>query len=189
LKREKLLELINKLLASSHVSKKTLEKFLWLALWATQLWPAMRTWLHSLCRDLHSIPASQFSVDPGSWRGVCLRIRFIVFVRKPPHSAIPIQGHLIQVRHQPVQTKHDLFSCALSDKRIWLRIRDPYSTKRKLSQSSQRVLQLYLTWLNHLPPVRTMWPKQQWSGTCVADAYAAGEACGNSVSIRSVLLV
>jgi hypothetical protein len=28
LKREKLLELINKLLASSHVSKKTLEKFL-----------------------------------------------------------------------------------------------------------------------------------------------------------------
>jgi len=23
-----------------------------------------------------------------------------------------------------------------------------------------------------------MWPKQQWSGTCVADAYAAGEACG-----------
>jgi len=43
IKREKLLDLIRKLLASSHVSKKSLEKFLGLALWATQLWPAMRT--------------------------------------------------------------------------------------------------------------------------------------------------
>ena len=67
LKRDKLLSLIEKLLSSSHCSKKTLEKFLGLALWCTQLWPAMRTWLHYLYRDLHAIPASQFSVDPGSW--------------------------------------------------------------------------------------------------------------------------
>ena len=45
-KRKKLLELLDKLHASSNTSRKTLEKFLGLALWATQLWPAMRTWLH-----------------------------------------------------------------------------------------------------------------------------------------------
>ena len=66
-KRQKLLDLLQKLQSSSHCSRKTLEKFLGLALWVTQLWPDMRIWLHNLYRDLHSIPASQFSVDPGNW--------------------------------------------------------------------------------------------------------------------------
>ena len=178
-KRDKLITLLEKLQSSSHCSKKTLEKFLGLALWATQLWPAMRTWLHYLYRDLHAIPASQFSVDPGSWEEVCSCVSDdLIFVRKPPFTAIPIQGHLIQVRHQPVTNKSDLFACSLSDKRVWLRIRDPNSSKRKLSTSSQRILSMYVTWLNHLPPVRTMWPKQQWTGLCVADAFASGTQSG-----------
>ena len=178
-KRDKLLELISKLLGSSHCSKKSLEKFLGLALWATQLWPSMRTWLHYLYKDLHAIPASQFSVDPGCWDNVCECVSdSLIFTRKPPFSAIPINGQLIQVRHQVVQTKADLLSCALSDKRIWLRIRDPNSSKRKLSQSSIRILNMYLKWLKCLPPVRSMWPKIQWQGLCVADAYASGDACG-----------
>ena len=102
----------------------------------------------------------------------------LIFTRKPPFSAIPINGQLIQVRHQAVQTKSDLSSCALSDKRIWLRIRDPNSSKRKLSQSSTRILNMYLKWLKCLPPVRTMWPRVQWQGLCVADAYASGDNCG-----------
>ena len=179
LKRDKLLSLIDKLLSSSHCSKKTLEKFLGLALWCTQLWPAMRTWLHYLYRDLHAIPASQFSVDPGSWESVCACISdSLIFTRKPPHSAIPINGQLVQVRHQPVKSKSDLFACSLSDKRVWLRIRDPNSAKRKLSADSTRILKMYLTWLGQLPPIRTMWPKQQWHGLCVADAYATGDQCG-----------
>ena len=100
------------------------------------------------------------------------------FHRKPPFSAIPLNGHLIQVRHQPVTTKSDLFACSLSDKRIWLRIRDPNSSKRKISPSSQRILKLYVEWLSHLPPIRTMWPKHQWHGLCVADPYASGHQCG-----------
>ena len=164
---------------TSHCSKKSLEKFLGLALRVTQLWPSMRTWLHYLYRDLHSIPASQFSVDPGSWETVCNCISdSLVFVQKPPFSAIPINGHLIQVRHQQVKTKQDLMTCALSDKRVWLRIRDPNSTKRKLSQSSIRILQMYLKWIQHLPPVKSMWPKPHWQGICVADAYATGDRCG-----------
>ena len=175
----KLLDLIQKLLCSSHCSKKSLEQFLGLALWATQLWPAMRTWLHYLYRDLHSIPASQFSVDPGSWESVCHCLSDDpVFVRKPPHSAIPVNGHLIQVRHQAVSTKPYLFKCALSDKRIWLRARDPQSSKRKLAPASTRILKMYSSWLSQLSPVKTMWPKPLWNGLCVADAYAAGDKCG-----------
>ena len=125
-KRQKLMELLEKLLTSTHCSKKTLERFLGLALWITQLWPEMRIWLHYLYRDLHSIPASQFSVDSGSWEELIACVsEDLVFVRKPRFSAIPLQGHLVQVGHQPVKSRSDLRSCALSDKRIWLRVRDP----------------------------------------------------------------
>ena len=99
-------------------------------------------------------------------------------MRKPPHSAIPVHGHLIQVRHQAVSTKPDLFKCALSDKRIWLRIRDPQSSKRKLAPASIRILKMYSSWLSQLSAVKTMWPKPLWNGLCVADAYAAGDKCG-----------
>ena len=178
-KRRKLVELLEKLLASSHCSKKTLERFLGLALWITQLWPEMRIWLHYLYRDLHSIPASQFSVDPGGWEELIACVsEDLIFVRKPRFSAIPLNGHLVQVRHQPVKSRSDLRTCALSDKRIWLRVRDPNSSKRKLSPSSIRMLRMYLSWLGRLSPVQSMWPKHTWSGLCVADAYAAGSKCG-----------
>ena len=107
------------------------------------------------------------------------------FIRKPAFTAIPIQGHLIQVRHQPVQSKADLMQCSLSDKRVWLRIRDPNSSKRKLSSSSQRIIKMYMQWLTHIPPVRTMWPKHQLSGTCAADAYATGDNAGIGGCINS----
>ena len=138
-KRQKLLDLLTKLQSSSHCSRKTLEKFLGLALWVTQLWPDMRIWLHNLYRDLHWIPASQFSVEPGNWDQILSCISDdLIFTSKPPHTAIPVQGHLVQVRHHAVSTKLDLHNCLLSDKRIWLRIRDPNSSKRKLSLSSIR---------------------------------------------------
>ena len=178
-KRRKLLELLDKLLTSTHCSKKTLERFLGLALWITQLWPEMRIWLHYLYRDLHSIPASQFSVDSGSWEDLISCIsEDLIFVRKPRFSAIPLQGHLVQVRHQPVKSRSDLRSCALSDKRIWLRVRDPNTSKRKLSTASMRMLHTYKVWLGRLSPIQSMWPKPHWTGLCVADAYAAGSKCG-----------
>ena len=139
----------------------------------------MRTWLHFLYRDLHSIPASQYSVDPGAWDEVCEAISDdLKFLRVPRFTAIPLHGHLIQVRHKSVKSKADLKSCIFSDKRIWLRIRDPNSSKRKLSPDSQRILMMYQQWLDVLPPVVSMWPKPCWEGTCVADAFAHGQECG-----------
>ena len=103
-KRHKLLELLQKMMSSNHCSRRTLERFLGLALWVTQLWPEMRIWLHYLYKDLYSIPASQFSIDPGSWDEVlrCLSNE-LTFTSKPQHTAIPINGQLIQVRHHSVQ--------------------------------------------------------------------------------------
>ena len=179
LKRNKLLDLLRRLTSSNHGSKKVLEQFLGLALWITQLWPHMRTWLHFLYRDLHSIPASQYSVDPGSWEEVCNSVSDdLRFHHQPRFSAIPLNGHLIQVRHKTVQTKADLQTCLLSDKRIWLRIRDPNSTKRKISSDSHRILKMYITWVESISPIVSMWPKPMWHGICVADAFAHGTTCG-----------
>ena len=93
-KRARILSLLQKLTSSSHCGKKTLEQFLGLALWIIQIWPHMRTWLHFLYRDLRSIPASQYSVDPGAWEEVCACVSDdLRFIRKPKFTAIPINGH------------------------------------------------------------------------------------------------
>ena len=44
---------------------------------------------------------------------------------------------------------------------------------------------MYTQWLTHIPPVRTMWPKHQLSGTCAADAYATGDNAGIGGCINS----
>ena len=60
-----------------------------------------------------------YSVDPGAWDEICACVSDdLRFHRKPKFTAIPLNGHLIQVRHQTVQTKADLHNCLLSDKRV-----------------------------------------------------------------------
>ena len=46
-------------------------------------------------------------------------------------------------QHQHVSSLSDVSRCLISDKRIWLRIRDPASSKRRLSVSSLRVVVLF----------------------------------------------
>ena len=178
-KRHRMLKIIHSLLQSDRCTAKQIQKFLGLAMWITQLAPFMRTWLHYLYRDLHSIPASHFSVGPGNWEQVlaCTDDR-LIFLQRPAGTAIPVGGQLIQVRHQNVSTKSDLSQVFLSDKRVWLRIRDPKSTKRKLSGDSQRIVNLFESWLQHCSPYFSMWPKPSWDGLCIADAFATGQACG-----------
>lgn len=178
-KRDKLQSLVQKLLSSSNQSRKSIEKFLGLAMWITQLFPHLRTWLHWLYRDLHSVPASNYSVDPGHWEQMvsCLSPD-LLFESSPPHTAIPAQSRLVQVRHQAVSTKGDLAQCRLGDKRIWLRVRDPSSSKRRISVESIKTIRMFESWLAVLCPFRSMWPKPSWPGLCVADAFAHGSECG-----------
>ena len=70
-KRRKLLDLLDKLLASSHCSKKSLEKFLGLALWITQLWPEMRIWLRYLSVICMQFPHHNFQLIRGSGEKSC----------------------------------------------------------------------------------------------------------------------
>ena len=88
-KCQKLLDLIVQLQRHRTVPVKTLQKFLGLMLWVTQLFPYLRIWLHYLFRDLRSIPATQYSLDPSQ----LLEFRNsltedLIFSVRPPGTAI-----------------------------------------------------------------------------------------------------
>ena len=178
-KREKLLDLCHKLRHSDKCSRKTLEQFLGLAMWMTQLFRSMRTGLHVLYKDLYTLPASHYSINPEHWEQMlqCISDE-LVFQSSPPGTAIPLHAKLIQVRHTTITCKNDLRQCPLSDRRIWLRLIDPNTSKRKLSPTTQQVLRVFDSWLKTVCPFISMWPKPQWTGLCVADAFAAGDLAG-----------
>ena len=95
----------------------------------------------------------------------------LIFHSQPFGSAIPVRSKLISVRHQPVSNLDDLRSIHIkTENRIWLRIIDPGSSKRKLKQDSIRILHLFDAWLKCVSP-------PYWAGTAAADACASGSFC------------
>ena len=177
-KLHKLSEQLKELRRSDRCSKKSLEKAVGLLNWLTQVFILMRTWLPYLYRDLFSIPASHYSIDPGSWQSImeCLDDD-LIFKSQPRGSGIPVGSKLLAVRHQPVQCKKDLSTLYLSERRIWVRLRDFQSSKRKLSQDTQRVINMYLDWISSTSVVKSLFPRQLWQGECAADACAHGNIC------------
>ena len=177
-KLQKLADQLKELRRSERCSKKSLQKAVGLLNWLTQVFILMRTWLPYLYKDLFSIPASHYSVDPGSWQSVmeCLDDD-LIFQSQPRGSGIPVGSKLLAVRHQSVQQKADLTSLYLSERRLWLRLRDFQSSKRKLSEDSLRVIQMYLDWISTTSVVKSLFPRQLWQGECAADACAYSNIC------------
>ena len=177
-KRDKMMKLIQELLQKPKTTRKLIEKFLGLALWITQLFPTMRAFLHHLYVDLYKAPGTSYSVDPGFWLTTlaCLNDQ-LQFTSRPIGTAIPIGGKLISVRHQNVSTLEEVRNCRLSEKRIWVRIMDPNSTKRSIGADSKRILLMYKTWLQFSPPAISMNPKPPWAGEAAADACADQNHC------------
>ena len=177
-KLEKLRSSLMHLSRSSRTSKKALEKLVGLLNWVTQVFLLMRCWLPILYKDLYQIPASHFSIDPGQWRLVmeCLDTD-MKFTSTPTGTGIPVGSTLLAVRHQNVASLDDLQRIYLSERRTWLRIRDPLSAKRTLSADSIRILHMFLAWLQSISLVKCLRPKQLWTGECAADACAHGDTC------------
>ena len=95
-KREKMLKLIKELLQHPKTIRKTIEKFVGLALWITQLFPVMRAFLHHLYADLYRAPGTSYSIDPGFWLTTisCLNDN-LQFTTRPIGTAIPQGGKLL----------------------------------------------------------------------------------------------
>ena len=185
-KRTKMLKYIEKLLASPRVKRPDLEKAIGLAMWVTQLFPNMRIWLQYLYHDLYALPSTNYSIEPDNWNELapCLNDQMI-FTKRPPGTMIPVGGTLVSVRHVATPDLEALRSVRVSDKRIWMRIKDPNSERRHVSIHSHRILQLYKQWLSNSAPYMLLRPKRVWQGLAAADAFAAGELCGIGGFIRT----
>ena len=185
-KRQKMQKYVEKLLASHRVKRPDLEKAIGLAMWITQLFPNMRIWLQHLYHDLYTLPCTNYSIDPDNWPNLapCLN-ESMTFVRRPAGTMIPIGGTLVSVRHTATPDLDSLQKVRISDKRIWMRIKDPNSDRRHVSMESQRILQLFKQWLANSPPFVLLRPKRIWQGLAAADAFAAGDTCGIGGFIRS----
>ena len=178
-KSAKMLQLILDLQKHRKVSKKTLERFIGLAMWCTFLFPALRAHLHWLYSDLAIAPATLFSCCPSNWPEVkrCLATD-LSFERTPPYTAIPVGGKLVSVKHENVATLADLERLRLTEKRIWMRVRHASSPSRKLSADSVRVLNMLQFWLGYSPPTMSMRPKPICPAFLAADAFAQGSRAG-----------
>lgn len=185
-KLDKLLQYIREMKRSTRTTRRNLEKLIGLAMWLTQLWPYMRIWIRHWYMDLYSIPATHYSIDLGDWHSLhsCLNDK-LVFQQRPQGTAIPVGGQLLSVRHQTINNLQDLNAVRLSEKRIWMRIRDPQSSRRKISTSSMRIFELFETWLSAISPLRPMTPKPYWHGEAAADACASGTSCQIGGFIRT----
>lgn len=178
-KQQKLLKLVRELLQHSRTSKKLFERFLGLSLWCTSLFPALKVHLHWLYSDLSSIPATQYSVSPANWDTIrpCLTPR-LVFHTSPTDTSIPINSTLVSVKHREVSCLEDLDRIPITDRRVWMRIRSPTSSSRKLCPSSIRVLKLFEQWLLPGTPILSMRPRSRAPLHLAADAFAHGELSG-----------
>ena len=107
------------------------------------------------------------------------------FKKCEPGTLIPIGGTLVSVRHIATPDLDALQTVRISDKRIWMRIKDPNSERRHVSIQSNRILQLYKQWLSNSPPYMLLRPKKVWQGLVAADAFAAGDLCGIGGFVRS----
>ena len=177
-KLQKLADQLKELRRSDRCPKKSLEKAVGLLNWLAQVFILMRTWLPYLYKDLFSIPASHYSVDSGSWQSVmeCLDDD-LIFQSQPRGLGIPVGSKLLAVRHQSVQCKADLASLYLSETTFVVATSRLQSSKRKLSDDSLRVIQMYLDWISATSVVKSLFPRQLWQGECAADACAYSNIC------------
>ena len=176
-KIERLTDAIRDLLKSNRTSKRSLEKVVGMLNWLTQVF-ILRTWMPYLYKDLFSIPASHYSINPGHWiQAISCLDDNLIFQTQPHGSGIPVGSKLLSVRHQSITSKADLSSLYLSERRLWLRVRDFDSSKRKLSEDSLRILRTYLDWINTTSLVKSLFPRRLWQGFCAADACAYDDIC------------
>lgn len=94
-KMTKFRKLISQMIDHRRVPLKILQRFAGLYLWITQIYPNMRIWLHYFYMEMHSVPATQFSLDPGGWQDFlqCLKDD-LTFARRPANTSIPVGSKL-----------------------------------------------------------------------------------------------
>ena len=178
-KRNKLHELVSECLRHRQVSRKQLDKLLGLLQWILHGMPTLRPWLSSLYDDMHRPLGTNVSVNPTFWAGIASHLdEELRFTTPPPGTAISKGATLLSARHFELHTKADLAKVPVSTKRIWMRVADPTSSRRKLCTDSIDVLRFF----QHLSSTewrpRPLRPPALVAIESAADAFGKGNNCG-----------
>ena len=177
-KRLKLLGMVQDLRKNPRLTKKDLERFIGLALWATNLFPVMKSMLHTFYHDLFSPAATNYSIPPERWHELPHYLSpTMQFLATPPGTGIPLHSTLLAARHQALHSLQDLQKIKVSDRRMWVRVSSQSSSKRKLCGESLRILGIFEHWLLHMSPFRSMRPPLVLAFEARADASAQGATC------------
>jgi len=181
--KDKLLKLLSACIAVIEprtTSRKDLESLIGLLHWILQIAPQLKAWLSALYDDLARPLATSFSIHAGSWQSLATCLNDSMhFVSSPAGSGIPVGGKLLSAKHTDIRRKGDLRLVQPSGKRVWLRVADPRTDKRKLSAVSKSFIQFWMRWAISDPICRPLRPAAAASPHLVAaDAMASGSVIG-----------
>ena len=178
-KRIKLLTLLQECLHHRLVSKKALDKLLGLLQWILHGFPALRPWLSSIYEDMHRPLGTNISVSPTAWpRLADFLDDNLRFTLSPPGLGICAGSTLLSARHISLQCKADLAAVPISSKRIWVRVSDPTSSRRRLSLESRETLEFFVHLSSSEWRPRPLRGPPNATATSAADAFGKGEDCG-----------
>ena len=179
-KVERLLEAVQRLLGSSKVDRKDLEKATGLLQWITNMCSQLRPWLSSLYADLHRPPATNFSMDPTNWHSLHEYLdEHMRFVRSPPGTGIPVRAKLLSARHRDIRCKADLLKVPLTSRRVHMRIQDPGHPQRTISPQSKSFLLFWEQWCLQSPATQLLHlPARPSNVEMAADECAQGSKIG-----------
>eukprot|EP00439_Symbiodinium_sp_Y106_P000687 s9319_g1.t1 len=123
---------------------------------------------------------TSFSLNPGLWQSLAKVLDDSMhFVSSPAGSGIPVGGKLLSAKHVELHRNSDLRLVQPSGKRVWLRIADPRTEKRKLSDTSKEFVKFWMRWAICSPRLRALRPLPTATPVLVAaDAMASGSQIG-----------
>ena len=187
-KTSKLLTGLREILKSDRVDKRELHRVIGLIQWILQLFPLLKPWMNTLYCDLHSPLGSNYSMDPGDFPSIASFLDdALTFTSRPSGTAIPLGSKLLSVRHVDIKRKSDLAQVPLTSKRLWLRVADPASSRRRLSAASKQFLLYWKHWAEDPPLLRPLQIPLASPVEAAADAMASSNkfAIGGYVKMPS----
>ena len=133
------------LILIEHPCRKSLEKIFGIIVWATSLVHHTRFLLTSLYRDLFSIPATNYSIPPTQWEYFLNLLNDDAIISTSNHLHLPTGARVVEFKHSTISSKNQLPSDVPIERHTWIRLRDPNTEKRELSEESKTTLKWILT--------------------------------------------
>ncbi|CAE7235661.1 unnamed protein product [Symbiodinium sp. CCMP2592] len=141
----KLLQSLMQVLRSDPCTKRDLQALIGLLHWILQMSPELLPWLCCLYHDMSRPLGTNFSLHAGAWQQLADTLTDDLHFRKsPPGSTIPPGSKLLSARHVEIKCKADLRLVRATGKRVWIRVADASSSKRRISTVSRQFIMFWV---------------------------------------------